>query len=136
MAGSHPLRAAVVQRQHIVLGRLGIEQQLEVVQLVGILVRKVDGLAEVLRDVIQLPLVAVDHIDPLELGLVLPGPAVRRGGAGHPAVVIDGAVAKNLEILRVARGGRLGVVEGVGHAHALDGFLRHPVDAWRAARCR
>ena len=99
----HPLDTAVVQRQHVVLGRLGIEQQLEFVKLVGILVRKVDGLAEVIRDVVELPLVAVDHIDPDELGLVLPGPAVGRRGAGHPAVVIDGAVAEHLEILRVAR---------------------------------
>ena len=38
-------------------------------QLVRILVREVDGLAEVICDVIQLPFVAVDHIDPFELGL-------------------------------------------------------------------
>ena len=44
----HPLRTAVVQGQHVVLGRLGIEQQLEVMQLVRILVRKVVGLAEII----------------------------------------------------------------------------------------
>jgi len=42
--------------------------------------------------------------------------------------VIDGAVGKSLEILRPARRGDFGIVERVGHAHALDGFLGHAID--------
>ncbi len=70
----HPLRAAVVERQHVVLGRLGIEQQLKVAKFVGILIREVHRLAEVLCDMVQLPLIAIDHIDPLNLVWSSQGP--------------------------------------------------------------
>ena len=63
-----PRHLAVVQRQHVVFGGLGIEQQLQFVELVGVLVGKVDGLAEVVGDVIELPLVAADHIDRRSVG--------------------------------------------------------------------
>ena len=74
MARVHPLGPAVVQRQHVVLGRLGVEEQLEVAKLLRVLVGQVDRLAEVLGHVIELPLVAVDHVDVNGLGLVVPGP--------------------------------------------------------------
>src|SRR5262245_42743620 len=42
--------------------------------------------------------------------------------------MIDRAVAEHLEILRVARRLGIRIVEAVGHANALDRFLRHPID--------
>ena len=53
--------------------------------------------------------------------------------AGPPAVVIDGAAAEQLEILRGAPVLRLRIVEGVDHAHA---FHRHLVDAVDPLRLR
>ena len=48
----------------------------------------------------------------------------------HPAVVIDGAVAEHLEILRRAPGGRVGVglVPRVNHADAVHRALLDAVD--------
>ena len=51
--------------------------------------------------------------------------------AGAPAVMIDRAVAEHLEILRVARRLGIRIVEAVGHANALDRFLRGPIDRGR-----
>ena len=44
-----------------------------------------------------------------------------------PALVIDAAVAEHLEVLRRVTLRRLGIVERVQHAHALDGSLLHAV---------
>ena len=54
----------------------------------------------------------------------------RRSVSGHrgPALVVDAAVARHLEILRLAPLGRLGVVERVQHADAFDRALLHAVD--------
>ena len=54
----------------------------------------------------------------------------RRCRGGVPAIVVNAAVRKHLEVLRVALGRCIGVrlVERVRHAHALDGLLRDPVD--------
>ena len=54
----------------------------------------------------------------------------RRGGARHPAVVVDGAVAEHLEVLRGVSGRDVGVrlVPRVRHAHAFDGALLDAVD--------
>ena len=53
-----------------------------------------------------------------------------RGRRRHPAVVIDGAIAEHLEVLRGVPGGRVGVglVPRVDHAHAFDGALLDAVD--------
>ena len=123
----HSRNLAVVQRQHVISGGLRIEQQLELAEFVRVLVGKVDGFAEVLGDVIELPLVAADYIDLGSVERVFP----RQRSAGScrpPSIVIDAAIAEHLEILRPASGRRFGIVEGVGHPYALDGFLRHAVD--------
>src|SRR5262245_3500528 len=46
---------------------------------------------------------------------------------GDPAVMIDSAIAKHLEILRDAAARLVLAVEGVGHADAFDRLLRHAV---------
>ena len=68
-------------------------------------------------------MVAVDHIGQLGRSQQ-PGRNRRRRG-GDPAIVVDGAVAKHLEVLRLALRWGVGVslVEGVRHAHAFDWFL-------------
>ena len=43
--------------------------------------------------------------------------------------MVDGAVAEHFEVLGLAFGGGVGLVEGVGHADAFDGFLGDAVDA-------
>ena len=52
----------------------------------------------------------------------------RAEGGGHPAVVVDGAAAHDLEILRVLAALGLRVVERVGEADAVDRVLRDAVD--------
>ena len=52
-------------------------------------------------------------------------------GRGHPAVVIDGAAAHDLEVLREQSALGLRVVEGVGEADAVDRVLRDAVDLAR-----
>jgi hypothetical protein len=83
-------------------------------------------LAEVLGHVVKFPPVLVEGIGP-RLGL--PGGLVH--GPGHPAVVVDGPVAEDLEVLRGVPVLRLRVVEGIGHADPLDGALLEPVDLLR-----
>ena len=53
----------------------------------------------------------------------------RRRGR-HPSVVIDGAIAEHLEILRRVLGRRVGVrlIPCVGHAHAFNGDLLDAID--------
>ena len=48
----------------------------------------------------------------------------------HPAVLINGAIAQHLEVLRGVLGGRVGVglVPRVHHAYAFDGSLLDAVD--------
>ena len=53
------LDRAVVEREHVVLGGLDPEQVLQLAQLRGLLVGEVHGLAEVLGDVVELPLVVI-----------------------------------------------------------------------------
>ena len=79
-------------------------------------------------DVVELPLVPGDHIR-RRLGAQLPGEG-HRGRARHPAVVIDGAIAEHLEVLRPvsARGVGVGLVPGIHQAHAFNGALLDAVD--------
>ena len=58
---------------------------------------------------------------------------MRRRRVGVPAVVIDPAVGDHLEVLGLARRGRIRVrlVEGVGHAHAFDRLLLDAIDHLR-----
>ena len=56
---------------------------------------------------------------------------------GHrgPALVIDAAVAEHLEVLRLVPLGRLGIVERIQHADALERRLLHAVDECRVREC-
>ena len=118
----------VVERQHVVLLRLEIEEGLHLLELLRHLGGQVVGLGGVLLDVIELPLVPGDHIR-RRGGAQLPRER-RRGRARHPPVVIDGAIAEHLEVLRRVPGRGVGVrlVPGVHHAHAFDGALLDAVD--------
>ena len=56
---------AVIQREHVVFLRLGQEEFLHVAHLVGHLGGEVVILRIILGDVVELPLVAVDHVGKL-----------------------------------------------------------------------
>ena len=118
----------VVERQHIVLLRLQIEEGLHLLELLRHLGGQVVGLGGILLDVVELPVVPGDHIR--RRGAAQFPRERRRGRARHPSVVIDGAVAEHLEILRGVPGGRVGVrlVPRVRHAHAFDRALLDAVD--------
>ncbi len=57
-------------------------------------------------------------------------------GHGGPALVIDAAVAEHLEVLGLTPLRRLGVVERVQHARALDRRLLHAVHDGRLRQSR
>ena len=94
----------------------------------GILAARSVELGGVLFDVIEFPLVAGDHIR-RRLGAEFPRECNRRRGR-HPPVVIDGAIAEHLEVLRRVSGRSVGVrfVPRVRHAYAFDGVLLDAVD--------
>ena len=119
---------AVIQREHVVFLSLDQEEFLHVAQPVGHLGGEVVVLRIILGDVVKLPGVAVDDIGELAQALI-PGRLGWRG-RGEPTVVVDGAVAYHLEILRAARGWGVSVrfVEGVRHAHAFNRLLSHAID--------
>ena len=118
----------VVERQHIVLLRFGVEDVLHFLELVRHLGSEVIGLRDVLVEVVEFPFVTGDHVR-RRLGAQLPRNG-HRSRRRHPAVMINGAVAQHLEVLRGVPGGRVGVglVPRVHHAHAFDGALRDAVD--------
>ena len=118
----------VVERQHVVLLRLQIEEALHLLKLLRHLGGQVVELGGVLLDVVEFPLVPGDHIR-RRAGAELPRES-RRGRDRHPALVVDGAIAEHLEVLRGVSGRRVGVrlVPRVRHAHAFDGALLDAVD--------
>ncbi len=120
--GVEPLDAPVVDRQHAVLHRLPEEELLQLRELLGVLRGEVVGEAEVVRPVVELPPVVFER----RAGRRLPRGPVDR--AGEPAVVVNGPVAGDLEVLGDTAAPRLGVAERVGEAHALDRRLGGPVD--------
>ena len=124
--GVHPLGGPVVEGQHVVPDRLDEEQLLELGQLVRHLGRKVVRLRPVLGRVVELPDV---QREVRRLGDHVPGRAV----LGHrgPAVVVDPAVAHQLEVLRGVPLGGVSVVERVRHRAALHRDLGHAVDGVR-----
>ena len=87
----------------------------------------------VLFEVVEFPLVAGDHVG-RRPGTRLPR-KVGRGRRRHPAVMVDGAIAQHLEILRGVPGGRIGIglVPRIDHAHTLD---RPLLDAVNCVGCR
>ncbi len=115
----------------MVFRRLRQEQRLQLAQLVGIAGGEVVVLRVVVSDVVEFPLVVVD----LRKFFRSHKPGwCRRSRARIPAIVIDSAIGKHLEILRVALRGRVGIrlVECIGHAHAFDGLLRDAIDRGRS----
>ena len=55
-------------------------------------------------------------------------------GDPGPALVIDATVAEHLEVLQVVHLGRIGIVEGIGHAEALQRRLLDAIDEVGAGR--
>ncbi|OPX97087.1 MAG: hypothetical protein A4E60_03362 [Syntrophorhabdus sp. PtaB.Bin047] len=123
-----PCYSAVVQWQDVVSGGFRVEQQLKVVKFFRIFAGNVDRLAEILRHVIELPGIAVNNVLFRVRWIT---ERCYRGRAGHPAVMVNAAHTEHFEILGPARGRRSGVVEGIEHAYAFNGFLRHSVDRGR-----
>ena len=118
----------IVERQHVVLLRLGVEEVLHLLELIRHLGGEVIVLGRVLLNVIKLPIVPGDHVRG-RLGAQLPRES-HRCRRRQPPVVIDGAIAKHLEVLRRVPGLGVGVrlVPRVHHAHAFDGLLLDAVD--------
>ncbi len=132
MSGFIRFARSVVERQHVVARRLDQPQALQLVELLRHLLGQVVRLAPVLVGVVELPDVVVEggHL----LADEQPGRLVPRHRG--PALVVDAAVAEHLEVLRLVPLGRLGVVERVQHADALDGLLLHAVHRDRLGESR
>ena len=120
-------------RQHVV--SLGVlpEGRLELLELLRVLRSDVAGLREVVRQVVELPLLRVRVVEAggeLAQRLLRDVPGeLERLAARPPAVLVHPVVAEALEVLpRVALLG-LGVGERVGEAGALDRPLLDPVHA-------
>ncbi|MGC1827941.1 MAG: sulfatase-like hydrolase/transferase, partial [Pseudolabrys sp.] len=98
--------------------RLGVEEVLHLLELVRHPGGQIVELGGVLLDVVKLPLVSGDHIR-RRLATEFPWESCRRRGR-YPPVVIDGSVAKHLEVLRGVSRGCVGVrlVPRVTHANA------------------
>ena len=121
--GVEAFDCAVIEREDAVLRCLEEEEPLHVVQPIGILRREIASLGPVGRRVVELPDVVVERH---HLAGDDPGRAVL--GDRGPALVVDPAVADHLEVLRRARVRCVGVVEAVGHAHAVQRHLLLAVD--------
>jgi len=109
-----PVGETGIDGKHIVLRGLGEKQRFEIQQLLGILLRKIPCLAEVLGDVVELPRIVIrvgHHV------VHLPRQSLRRC-AGHPSILVEATIRRDLEILGRMSRGRLRVVEGVDHANA------------------
>lgn len=112
--GVEALDAAVVEGEDVVLAGLQHEQLLEAVQPLRLPGGEVVRLRPVVGCV-ELPDVVVER---RQLGAELPRSGVP--GDGGPALVVGAPVAEHLEVLRRVPLLGLRVVEGVGHAHALQ----------------
>src|SRR5262249_49887951 len=113
---------------NVVLLRFDVEGSLELLELLRVLLRQIVRLAEIFVDVIQLPLEIVrirfrPRCYPRES---------KGGGAGHPPVLVNRAIAKHFEILdRVPRRG-LGVGKSVDQADAIHRLLASSVHYYRS----
>ena len=129
--GNEALDLPVVERQHVELDRFDQPQPLQLVQLLGHLLRQVVGLRPVLAAVVQLPHVVVEgrHLRAAHLP--------RRAVLGHraPALVVDarGCRTSRSTASRAAPA-RFGVVEAVEHARAFVRALLHAVDHRRLGK--
>src|SRR3954452_3766908 len=128
-------REAGEQRLDVVLLGLLPEEGLQLLDLLRVGARQVDGLREVVGQVVELDGVRVGVPDPggerLEhLRVQAPGDAGHAHGQ-PPGVLVHRAVAEGLGVLlRVARGGA-GVVQRVGEGHTGHRLLVDAVDARR-----
>ena len=114
----------VVQRVHVVLPCLLVEDLDQLGELVGVFVSEVGALGEVLRYVIQLPLVLVEGQHLVEV----PRHAVGVHRHRLPAVGPDRPVAEHLVVLTFLAAGRVGVVERVEEGCAVEGRLLDSVE--------
>ena len=117
-------------RQHLVARRLDDPQPLQFAQLLRHLLGEVLGLAPVLGGVVEFPHVIVER------GIAARDPGRVVLGHRGPALVVDGAVAHDLEVLRLVAFRRLGVVERVEHADAVDRVLLDAVHRDRLGNAR
>src|SRR6266513_3032980 len=99
------------------------EEVLKLFQLSGILRGEIVGLAEVLGYMIKFPSVLGERRKRHHQ----PGNGMAR--ARHPAIVIDAAIAKHLEILSGMCFLRFGIVKGINHRCPIKGPLRRSIDA-------
>ena len=112
-----------VHRKDLIFLRFRDEHLLHLFYFVLIVRRDVLGLAEVLVEVIELEHLVVERVG-IGGSHDFPWRAVNLG-AQQPAFMIQGPLAKHLEVLRLVPGWFPGVlgVEGVGEARAFNGRL-------------
>src|SRR6516165_10251640 len=84
-----------------------VEGILHLLEFVGHSGREIVVFGRVLLDVVEFPVVTCDHIG-RRFGAQLPRQRHRRCGR-HPPVLIDGAIAKHLEVLRRVSRRRVGI---------------------------
>src|SRR5271165_4948701 len=120
----HLLREIVVERQNVVAHRLYKPKALQLAELLGHLFGEVVRLAPVLGGVVEFPDVVVEGQD----FLADQNPRCLVPRHRGPALVVNAAVAKHLEVLRLVPFRCLAVIERVEHADALNGLLLHAVD--------
>src|SRR5438105_15709859 len=107
----------------MILDRLLREEVLKLFQLSGILRGEIVGLAEVLGYMVEFPSVLGERRKRHHQ----PGNGMAR--ARHPAIVIDAAITKHLEILSGMCFLRFGIIKGINHRGPIKGSLCRPVDA-------
>ncbi len=83
-----------------------IHKALQVVQLIGHLLREIVRLRPILVRIVELPDVIVER-----RRLSRQDPRRTMASHGRPTLVVDAAIAKHLEVLRFAAFGGAGVVE-------------------------
>src|SRR5262249_27292595 len=116
--GSTP--EAGIERVHVVFLRLDVERRLQLLELIWIFCRQIVCLAEVLVDVVELPLEIVG----VRLTSQYHPRQTQRCGAGHPTVLIDRPVTHQFKVLCGVSGWRLGVIKRIDEAYAVERFLR------------
>jgi len=109
----------VVEWKHVVLLRFGIEEGLQILDLLRHLRSEIVVLGGVLLNVVELPLVPADDVR-RRRAAQLPRQGHRRCRR-HPAIMIDGTIAQHPEVLRRVFGlsVRVYLVPPLPHAHAL-----------------
>src|SRR6478672_10285284 len=115
----------VIDGKYMVLDPLFYEKILQLLKLCRVLGGKIAGLAEVFGDVVQLPCIFCER------RILHQQPGDRMTRRGHPSVMIDGSVAKHLEILRGVALFGFRVVEAIDHRRTVERSLHSPIHALR-----